>query len=641
MELVEHRVLSRMEIVEDSDNRIKQNEKDEHDDLLSDCDSETSEVLSVGSEPTPDCLGIDINDCETSRYTNETPSSRMDYQIDTQQIDESPLSRSPSPSSNDSGSCNPPQSPQSYCSPQQQQQQQQQKQRRQSSSSSPAPSSIRSPASSTATTTSSPGRPDTLQEAIIPRYQTSILHQSHQQHLLLSRYSRDSSDLNDYPIANRLTTLGFNNNSNNNDTSSFTNIERLHRVPISVPIVTRLSLSPPTATTVTGIQPTTPAAIFNSTNRDTLLLSHTSTTHPLLHQTTQVQHVPSTTLLHHHNNDNNNHQLSSSHHNHSQSLQSQSHKTNQQHIQQHRLSINKLLQDSPVREQQQQQQPSSPVSPGIRDDSESRRNNVTSPGNNLQINNNNNSHHRNNNNVNNNNINMNNNNNIQGNLKFSIDNILKADFGRRITDPISFKKSRNKKIIQRPIDLTKDFIETSSESSDTRSETTTTTTTASPSSTPAANSGTTTTTTTTNGEQSKQNMLWPAWVYCTRYSDRPSSGPRTRRVKRSSDTRAAGTTPEEKRPRTAFSGEQLARLKREFAENRYLTERRRQQLSRDLGLNEAQIKIWFQNKRAKIKKASGQKNPLALQLMAQGLYNHSTVPLTKEEEEQAAELQAK
>lgn len=117
------------------------------------------------------------------------------------------------------------------------------------------------------------------------------------------------------------------------------------------------------------------------------------------------------------------------------------------------------------------------------------------------------------------------------------------------------------------------------------------------------------------------------------------SGPRTRRVKRT-DGRGGGT-PEEKRPRTAFSGEQLARLKREFAENRYLTERRRQQLSRDLGLNEAQIKIWFQNKRAKIKKASGQKNPLALQLMAQGLYNHSTVPLTKEEEEQAAELQAK
>ncbi|KAG5308342.1 HMEN protein, partial [Acromyrmex insinuator] len=130
--------------------------------------------------------------------------------------------------------------------------------------------------------------------------------------------------------------------------------------------------------------------------------------------------------------------------------------------------------------------------------------------------------------------------------------------------------------------------------------------------------------TSTNQQNGTNGQLWPAWVYCTRYSDRPSSGPRTRRVKRSQST---------KTNRTAFSAEQLARLKREFAENRYLTERRRQQLSRDLSLNEAQIKIWFQNKRAKIKKASGQKNPLALQLMAQGLYNHSTVPVDEDSDE--------
>ncbi|XP_053964153.1 uncharacterized protein LOC128867081 [Anastrepha ludens] len=96
---------------------------------------------------------------------------------------------------------------------------------------------------------------------------------------------------------------------------------------------------------------------------------------------------------------------------------------------------------------------------------------------------------------------------------------------------------------------------------------------------------------------------------------------------------SSAATAEDKRPRTAFSGSQLARLKHEFTENRYLTEKRRQQLSSELGLNEAQIKIWFQNKRAKLKKSSGTKNPLALQLMAQGLYNHSTIPLTREEEE--------
>lgn len=91
--------------------------------------------------------------------------------------------------------------------------------------------------------------------------------------------------------------------------------------------------------------------------------------------------------------------------------------------------------------------------------------------------------------------------------------------------------------------------------------------------------------------------------------------------------------PEEKRPRTAFTNEQLARLKKEFQENRYLTEKRRQDLARELKLNESQIKIWFQNKRAKIKKASGQRNGLALQLMAQGLYNHSTQPINEVEKE--------
>ncbi|XP_058478465.1 homeobox protein engrailed-1-B-like [Solea solea] len=124
-----------------------------------------------------------------------------------------------------------------------------------------------------------------------------------------------------------------------------------------------------------------------------------------------------------------------------------------------------------------------------------------------------------------------------------------------------------------------------------------------------------------------QPLLWPAWVYCTRYSDRPSSGPRTRKLKKSKSGK------EDKRPRTAFTAEQLQRLKTEFQVNRYITEQRRQSLAQELNLNESQIKIWFQNKRAKIKKASGFKNGLALQLMAQGLYNHSTTTIQDDKED--------
>ncbi|XP_077077586.1 homeobox protein engrailed-1a [Siphateles boraxobius] len=121
------------------------------------------------------------------------------------------------------------------------------------------------------------------------------------------------------------------------------------------------------------------------------------------------------------------------------------------------------------------------------------------------------------------------------------------------------------------------------------------------------------------GESSPgKDSLWPAWVYCTRYSDRPSSGPRTRKLKKQH------CSSEDKRGRTAFTAEQLQRLKSEFQESRYISEQRRRALALELGLNDAQIKVWFQNKRAKLKKASGFKNGLAMQLMAQGLYNHST-----------------
>ncbi|KAL5011014.1 hypothetical protein ScPMuIL_013319 [Solemya velum] len=136
----------------------------------------------------------------------------------------------------------------------------------------------------------------------------------------------------------------------------------------------------------------------------------------------------------------------------------------------------------------------------------------------------------------------------------------------------------------------------------------------------------------TDPQEKKQ--LWPAWVYCTRYSDRPSSGPRSRKVRKKEDKMM-----DDKRPRTAFTADQLHRLKREFDECRYLTEQRRRDLSQELNLSEAQIKIWFQNKRAKIKKSTGLKNSLALHLMAQGLYNHCTVTSAESEDEASSPRQ--
>ena len=110
------------------------------------------------------------------------------------------------------------------------------------------------------------------------------------------------------------------------------------------------------------------------------------------------------------------------------------------------------------------------------------------------------------------------------------------------------------------------------------------------------------------------------------------AGPRARKIKKKDKAASSsGPSNEEKRPRTAFSSEQLARLRKEFEENRYLNEDRRKNLANELGLNETQIKIWFQNKRAKLKKSSGDKGELAQMLAAQGLYNHATIPVDEED----------
>lgn len=124
------------------------------------------------------------------------------------------------------------------------------------------------------------------------------------------------------------------------------------------------------------------------------------------------------------------------------------------------------------------------------------------------------------------------NNNInETNLKFSIDNILKPGFGRRITDPLLKRNKAGRKASQRvlpsaektPVDLSAVLAGPAAGPASSAS-------TAAP---PAAGQRSATAATAqtnasaageTEPASGKPPMVWPAWVYCTRYSDRPSSG---------------------------------------------------------------------------------------------------------------------